>query len=114
MFFRNDFTFGGNNGLTDFKFVLDYDVNSVATRGRSTCSAPCFFLGPMFSVAGSRQPNSAKCNGHSRQREPGAFFRLRHGELQALHFYLRGRDLRSGRSLVHPASGHYQPQRNVS
>ncbi|HEY5741367.1 MAG TPA: urea ABC transporter permease subunit UrtC [Terrimicrobiaceae bacterium] len=32
MFFRNDFTFGGNNGLTDFKFVLGYDVNSVATQ----------------------------------------------------------------------------------
>jgi urea transport system permease protein len=32
MFFRNDFTFGGNNGLTDFKFVLDYDVNSAATQ----------------------------------------------------------------------------------
>jgi urea transport system permease protein len=32
MFFRNDFTFGGNNGLTDFKFVLNYDVNSAATQ----------------------------------------------------------------------------------
>src|SRR6476620_4374737 len=32
MFFRNDFTFGGNNGLTDFKFVLNYDLNSAATQ----------------------------------------------------------------------------------
>jgi urea transport system permease protein len=32
MFFRNDFTFGGNNGLTDFKFVLGYDVRSAATQ----------------------------------------------------------------------------------
>ena len=32
MFFRNDFTFGGNNGLTDFKFVLGYDVRSPATQ----------------------------------------------------------------------------------
>ena len=32
MFFRNDFTFGGNNGLTDFKFVFDYNVNSAATQ----------------------------------------------------------------------------------
>ena len=32
LFFRNDFTFGGNNGLTDFKFVLGYDVNSAATQ----------------------------------------------------------------------------------
>ena len=32
MFFRNDFTFGGNNGLTDFKFLLGHDVNAAATR----------------------------------------------------------------------------------
>jgi len=32
MFFRNDFTFGGNNGLTDFKFLLGADVNSAATK----------------------------------------------------------------------------------
>lgn len=32
MFFRNDFTFGGNNGLTDFKFLLGHDINSPETR----------------------------------------------------------------------------------
>ena len=32
MFFRNDFTFGGNNGLTDFKFILGHDVNSATTK----------------------------------------------------------------------------------
>ena len=32
MFFRNDFTFGGNNGLTDFKSILCYEVNSAATK----------------------------------------------------------------------------------
>lgn len=32
MFFRNDFTFGGNNGLTDFKFILGHEVNSAATK----------------------------------------------------------------------------------
>jgi urea transport system permease protein len=32
MFFRNDFTFGGNNGLTDFKFILGYDLRSAATQ----------------------------------------------------------------------------------
>ncbi len=32
MFFRNDFTFGGNNGLTDFKFILGSDINAPATR----------------------------------------------------------------------------------
>ncbi|HLP75778.1 MAG TPA: urea ABC transporter permease subunit UrtC [Candidatus Paceibacterota bacterium] len=32
MFFRNDFTFGGNNGLTDFKFILGHDVNAPGTK----------------------------------------------------------------------------------
>ena len=32
MFFRNDFTFGGNNGLTDFKFIVGHDVNAPATK----------------------------------------------------------------------------------
>lgn len=32
MFFRNDFTFGGNNGLTDFKEILGCNINSDATR----------------------------------------------------------------------------------
>ena len=32
MFFRNDFTFGGNNGLTDFKFILGHDLNAPATK----------------------------------------------------------------------------------
>jgi urea ABC transporter permease protein UrtC len=32
LFFRNDFTFGGNNGLTDFKFILGHDINQPATK----------------------------------------------------------------------------------
>jgi len=39
MFFRNDFTFGGNNGLTDFKFVLGHDLRRPATqRGLYLCT----------------------------------------------------------------------------
>src|SRR5678815_2986910 len=32
MFFRNDFTFGGNNGLTDFKSILGHPINSPVTK----------------------------------------------------------------------------------
>ncbi len=32
MFFRNDFTFGGNNGLTDFRTVLGFDLRTAATQ----------------------------------------------------------------------------------
>ncbi len=31
-FFRNNFGFGGNNGLTDFKDILGFDIQSDATR----------------------------------------------------------------------------------
>ena len=32
-FFRNDMGFGGNNGLTDFKDILGFNIQSQATRG---------------------------------------------------------------------------------
>jgi urea transport system permease protein len=32
MFFRNDFTFGGNNGLTDFKDILGSNLNAPVTK----------------------------------------------------------------------------------
>ncbi|GLS19588.1 ABC transporter permease [Labrys miyagiensis] len=31
-FFRNDMGFGGNNGLTDFKDILGYDITAASTR----------------------------------------------------------------------------------
>ncbi len=39
LFFRNDFTFGGNNGFTDFKEILGADINSPSTlRWLFACS----------------------------------------------------------------------------
>ncbi|HVW21014.1 MAG TPA: urea ABC transporter permease subunit UrtC [Opitutaceae bacterium] len=32
MFFRNDLTFGGNNGFTDFKFILGHDLRRASTQ----------------------------------------------------------------------------------
>ena len=32
MFFRNDMLMGGNNGFTDFKFLLGFDVREAATQ----------------------------------------------------------------------------------
>jgi urea transport system permease protein len=49
MFFRNDFTFGGNNGLTDFKFILGYDINAPATkRALFMCSVVLLLLVYLF------------------------------------------------------------------
>ncbi len=49
LFFRNDFTFGGNNGFTDFKFILGHSLSEPATqRGLFIASgiflALCFFI----------------------------------------------------------------------
>src|SRR5205814_8244050 len=32
MFFRNDMTMGGNNGFTDFRFILGADIRSPGTK----------------------------------------------------------------------------------
>ena len=37
-FFRNNFGFGGNNGLTDFKDILGFNIQSPETRGPSSPS----------------------------------------------------------------------------
>lgn len=45
-FFQNDFGFGGNNGLTDFKDILGKDISSKETRGGLfICSALMLILG---------------------------------------------------------------------
>ena len=53
MFFRNDFTFGGNNGLTDFKEILGYDINSPATRRALFMASAFLVLLVFFSAVGS-------------------------------------------------------------
>ena len=45
-FFQNDFGFGGNNGLTDFKDILGKDISAKETRGvLFACSAAMLILG---------------------------------------------------------------------
>ncbi len=43
LFFRNDFTFGGNNGFTDFKVILGSDLNAASTQ-RWLFIASCLLL----------------------------------------------------------------------
>lgn len=49
MFFRNNFTFGGNNGLTDFKTILGFDLNEDSTkRALYLCSCGLLLLSYLF------------------------------------------------------------------
>src|ERR1043166_5262895 len=45
MFFRNHFTFGGNNGLTDFKVILNHDINDPATKRALYIASGLLLLG---------------------------------------------------------------------
>jgi len=45
MFFRNDFTFGGNNGLTDFKFILGHDLREPGTQRALYIASALLLLG---------------------------------------------------------------------
>lgn len=45
LFFRNDFTFGGNNGLTDFKDILGFNIQAQGTRA-------CLFIASVAALAG--------------------------------------------------------------
>jgi len=49
-FFRNDMGFGGNNGLTDFKDLLGFSLQSDGTRA-GLFVASCVFLGVCYIVA---------------------------------------------------------------
>ncbi len=48
-FFRNNFGFGGNNGLTDFKDILGFNVQAQGTRA-ALFSASCIALGAGFLI----------------------------------------------------------------
>jgi len=43
-FFRNDMGFGGNNGLTDFKDILGFDLQSDGTRNALFISSALFLI----------------------------------------------------------------------
>jgi urea transport system permease protein len=45
-FFRNDMGFGGNNGLTDFKDILGFNIQAQETRA-------CLFMASVMALAGS-------------------------------------------------------------
>ncbi len=88
-FFRNDMGFGGNNGLTDFKDILGFNVQAQGTRvalfmltvadaGRHVHALPA--AGDVDLRQGSRV--------HPRRRKPHALPRLPRRELQDLRVHV--------------------------
>ena len=61
-FFRNDMGFGGNNGMTDYKDILGWDVHQPATRlGLYLASVAALGVGLSAVPVTSRRPSSAAC-----------------------------------------------------
>ena len=81
-FFRNDFGFGGNNGLTDFKDLLGFSLQSASTKARAV-------LGELH-CAHPRLRGLAR--DHRLEIWQGAGRRARRGEPHALS-RLSGREL---------------------
>ncbi len=115
LFFRNETGFGGNNGFTDFKRILDQPIATPGMRMTLFVITGLHAdrLLRVCALAGQHQvrPRAA---GHPRCREPRHVHRLQPGGLQAEHLDAVGRDVRHRRRAVRAAGGHHQPQRDVA
>ena len=60
-FFRNDMGFGGNNGLTDFKDILGFPLQSATTRAALFALSALALAGGFSSAASSSPRSSARC-----------------------------------------------------
>ncbi len=61
LFFRNDTGFGGNNGFTDFKRILGFDITSAGTRAGLYWITLAVLAGCWCWHAPSRNPSWAGC-----------------------------------------------------
>ena len=111
-FFRNDFGFGGNNGLTDFKDILGFNVQADGTR------AALFALSCLALIAGfliCRAVVTSKLGKvliAIRDAEiPHAVSRLPRRILQAVRIHAVGMHGRRCRRALCAAGRHHQSQR---
>ena len=109
-FFRNDMGFGGNNGFTDFKDILGFDLDSDRVHVVLLVITAVMLGAELPGVPHDRRvAGGARDPGHPRRGEPHSFSRLSRGIVQTLGIRVfsrscwhRGRALRS-------ANRHHQP-----
>ena len=111
-FFRNNFGFGGNNGLTDFKDILGFNVQAQGTRAALfAISALALMVGiphlPRHRHVEARQGPDRD----PRRRNPHALPRLSRRILQAVRLYAVGLHGRRRRRAVCAAGRHHQSER---
>ncbi len=107
-FFRNNFGFGGNNGLTDFKDILGFNVQSELTRN-SLLVISCLMLAICFLISrGIVTSKFGKVLIAVRDAEvTGALPRLSRGSLQAVRIHGIGMHGRRGGRALRAAGWHH-------
>ena len=111
-FFRNDMGFGGNNGFTDFKDILGFDLHSDRTRVVLLVITAVALGGQLPGLPRDcRIARRARDARHPRRGEPDAFSRLSGRILQAVDLRVFGRHRRHRRRAVRAANRHHQPER---
>ena len=111
-FFRNDMGFGGNNGFTDFKDILGFDLHSDRTHVvllviTAVALAASYLAVPRDRriARRARDPRDPRCG------EPDAFSRLSRRILQAVAVRVFGRARRHRRRAVRAADRDHQSER---
>ena len=112
-FFRNNFGFGGNNGLTDFKDILGFNVQAPTTRARcSSRPALALVLGFLDLPRDRRARSSARCWSPIRDAESAhALPRLSGRALQAVRLHAVGLHGGRRRRALRAAGRHHQSER---
>jgi urea transport system permease protein len=111
-FFRNDMGFGGNNGLTDFKDILGFNIQAPETRGvLFFASALALALGFLICTRGDRVEIRQGADRGARCREPDALHRLSRRGLQAGRLRPLRHDGGRRRIALRAADRHHQPRR---
>ena len=111
-FFRNDFGFGGNNGLTDFKDILGFNVQARRhPRGAVPAVLPCAdHRLPDLPRGGDLETRQGADRG-ARRRIPHAVPRLPRRILQAVRVHAVGLHGRRCRRALCAAGRHHQSRR---
>ena len=111
-FFRNDMGFGGNNGLTDFKDVLGFDLQADDTRAALFALTALILRRRLPALPVHRRLAARQgADLDPRRGEPGAFPRLPGRVLQAVRLRRLGGDGGDRRRALRAAGGHHQSLR---
>ena len=111
-FFRNDMGFGGNNGLTDFKDILGFNIQADSTRGvLFFATALALAIGIPALPRRRRLEIRQGAGRRPRRRKPDALHRLPGRELQARRVDAVGVHGRHCRRALRAAGRHHQPSR---